>query len=157
MWTRIQLAVSGVSLLLLALPCMAADTIGLCVGDDMRQRLHAEMRDLLGAVHGVHTALAERDLEALSTRAAAAGTAMAGQIEKHAGSHHAGLPHDFVKIGRATHAAFDDLATLARDGGQDGELWPALSKVSGYCVQCHAKYRLALPGDCATEDEGAGR
>lgn len=136
---------------LIAVPGAADDTIGLCLADDMRQRVHAEMRDLLGALHGVHAALAGRDLEALTEHATAAGSAMVGQVEKHEAINHAGLPHGFVKLGRATHAAFDDLATLARDGAQEPELLSALSQLSGHCVQCHTKFRLVPDGECTTE------
>ncbi|MGE3771652.1 MAG: hypothetical protein AB7I32_01925 [Gammaproteobacteria bacterium] len=150
-----RLAASCLLGLIAAAPSVAKETIGLCLADDMRERLHAEMRTLLGALHGVHAALAQRDFEALTERAAGAGSALAEQVEKHAANHHAGLPHQFVKLGRSTHAAFDDLATLARDGGQEGELLPALSKLSGHCVECHAKYRLVPAAECATEEAGA--
>ena len=151
---RLRLAAGCLAALLVA-PVAADDTIGLCLADDMRQRLHGEMRELLGAVHGVHAALAEHDRDALAERAAAAGSAMMAQVEKHAANHHAGLPHGFVKLGRATHAAFDDLATLARDGAQEPALLSSLSTLSGHCVQCHAKYRLVPEGGCATEAPAA--
>lgn len=137
---------------LTALPCAADDVIGLCLGDDMRQRLQAEMKGLLQAVHGVHAGLAERNFDAVATTAEAAGSAMVGQVEAHGAHHHGGLPHEFVKLGRATHAAFDDLAAVAREGGRPRELLPALSKVTGHCVECHQQFRLAPAADCVTEE-----
>jgi len=148
---RARLALGALLTCLIAQPCAADETIGLCLNADLQQRLRAEMRELLGALHGVHVALAERDFEAVAERAAAAGAGMKGQVE-HGGEHHAGLPHDFVKQGRATHAAFDDLATLARDGGKPRQMFPALADVTGHCVACHAKYRLAPAGDCVTDE-----
>lgn len=150
-----RLAAACLAGLIAAAPCQANDTIGLCLTEDMRQRLHAEMRKLLGALHGIHAALAERDFEAVSERAAGVGSALVTQVEKDAANHHAGLPHEFVKLGRSTHAAFDDLATLVAEGGRDETLMAALSKVSGHCVQCHTKYRLVPAAECATEETGA--
>lgn len=148
---RARLALCALLACLGALPCTADDTIGLCLNADVQQRLRAEMRGLLGAVHGIHAALAEQDFEAVAERAAAGGAGMKGQIE-HGGEHHAGLPHDFVKQGRATHAAFDDLAALARDGGEPRQMLPALAEVTSHCVACHEKYRLAPAGDCVTDE-----
>jgi len=130
----------------------AADSIGLCVSAETRALLQGEMRQLLAAVHGIHAALAERDFEALTERAAAVGGAMKGQVEHHGRGHPPGLPHEFVKLGRATHAAFDQLATLSREGGRTRELLPALSAVTANCVSCHARYRLAEEADCAVEE-----
>lgn len=138
---------------LAAIPCAADERIGLCISDTLQQQLHAEMRQLLGATHGVHAALAARDMDALTERALAAGSAMEGQIEKHAADHHAGLPHEFVKLGRATHAAFDDLAAAGRDSSRPRDLLPVLAKVSAQCVACHDKYRIAPMADCAAEGE----
>lgn len=136
-------------------PNVAADTIGLCLADDLRAQLHTEMRELLGALHGVHAALAERDFQAVGDRAARGGAALVGQIEKNGTDLHSGLPHEFIKFGRATHAAFDDLAALAREGRGSRELLPALSQVSKHCVGCHTKYRLAPADDCKVEEATA--
>lgn len=135
-------------------PLHAADgEIAICASDETRAAVRDEMRRLLDAVHGVHAALAERDFEALAERAAAAGSAMRGSVEQGNGhGHPRGLPHGFVKLGIATHAAFDDLATLAREGGRSRELLPALSAVTGHCVGCHARYRLTVDTDCALGD-----
>lgn len=133
----------------------AEESIGLCLGEDMAQRLHVEMRQLLGALHGVHASLAARDFEALAARAAAVGSGMKGQVEQHAEAHHAGLPHEFMKLGRAMHASFDDLSTLARDGAKPRELLPALAQVSAQCVACHAKFHLAPSSACSTEEAPA--
>lgn len=126
---------------------------GLCVSDDTRATLHAEMRALLGALHGVHVALGERDFDALAERAAAGGTAMVGQVEHQTHAHPTALPHEFVKIGLATHAAFDELAVLAREGGRPRELLPALSKVTAQCVSCHERYRLAPAAECVSAQD----
>ncbi len=128
------------------------DTIGLCVSAETRALLQREMRQLLGAVHGVHAALAERDFEALTEHASAVGGAMKGQVEHHGRGHPPGLPHEFVKLGRATHAAFDNLATISREGGRPRELLPALSAVTANCVSCHARYRLTGEADCAIDE-----
>lgn len=134
-----------------ALPAAAAaaeKTIGLCVSAETRTRLHHEMRQLLNAVHGIHAALAARDFESLTERAEAVGGAMKDQVEHHGHAHPPGLPHEFVKLGRATHAAFDELARLSREGGRPRELLPALSAVTANCVSCHARYRLTDEVDC---------
>jgi len=130
----------------------AEDTIGLCVSAETRALLKQEMRQLLEAVHGIHAALAERDFEVLTERAAAVGAAMKGQVEHHGHGHPPGLPHEFVKLGRATHTAFDKLATLSSEGGRPRELLPALSTVTSNCVSCHARYRLAGEADCTVDE-----
>jgi len=138
--------------LVLAPAAPAAEApIGLCVSDETRATLHAEMRALLGALHGVHAALGERDFDALTARAAAVGSAMTTQVEHQGHGHPADLPHEFVKIGRATHAAFDDLAMLSKEGGRPRELLPALSKVTSQCVACHERYRLAPAAACVSD------
>ena len=130
----------------------AEDTIGLCVSLETRTLLQGEMHQLLEAVHGIHAALAERDFEALTERAAAVGSAMKGQVEHHGRGHPPGLPHEFVKLGRATHAAFDNLAMISREGGRPRELLPALSAVTANCVSCHARYHLTGEADCAMDE-----
>lgn len=128
----------------------AEGEIAICASDETRAAVRAEMRQLLEAVHGIHAALAERDFDALAERAAEVGSGMRGQVEHGNGQGHPpGLPHEFVKLGLATHGAFDDLATLAREGGRPRELLPALSGITGHCVGCHARYRLTVADDCA--------
>jgi len=130
----------------------ADDVIDLCVSAETRVAVRSEMRQLLDAVHGIHVALGERDFELLTERAAAVGGAMKDQVEHQRHGHPPGLPHEFVKLGRATHAAFDDLANLSREGGRPRELLPALAAVTAHCVSCHARYRLAEDGDCIVEE-----
>jgi hypothetical protein len=133
-------------------PTAAEETIGLCVSAETRTRLHHEMRQLLNALHGIHAALAARDPELLTEHAAAVGSAMTGQVEHHGHGLPSGLPHEFVKLGRVTHAAFDELALLGREGGRPRELLPALSAVTANCVSCHARYRLADEADCTIDE-----
>jgi cytochrome c556 len=144
-------AALAVALLSCAVSSGAADgEIAICASDETRAAVRAEMRQLLEAVHGIHAALAERDFDVLAERAAAVGSGMRGQVEHGNGQGHPpGLPHEFVKLGLATHAAFDELATLAREGGRPRELLPALSGVTAHCVGCHARYRLTVADDCA--------
>ena len=156
---RARRAVARLWLLALAGLCAcplvacANEPIGLCVSDATRDVLHDEMRQLLGALHGIHVALGERDFDALTARAAAVGSAMAGQVEGKGHAHPPGLPHEFVKLGRSTHAAFDDLADLSREGGRPRELLPALSKVTAGCVSCHERFRIAPAAACATDGD----
>jgi hypothetical protein len=132
----------------------AEGEVAICASAETRAAVRDEMRRLLEAVHGVHAALAERDFGALAERAAAAGGALRDSVEKSGGrGHPPGLPHEFVKLGIATHAAFDDLATLAREDARPRELLPALSAVTGHCVACHARYRLTADADCAFEED----
>jgi len=130
----------------------AEGKIGLCVSAETRTRLHDEMRQLLDALHGIHVALAARDSKSLTEHAEAVGGAMTGQVEHHGHALPPGLPHEFVKLGRATHAAFDELALLSREGGRPRELLPALSAVTANCVSCHARYRLADEVDCTIDE-----
>ena len=47
-----------------------------------------------------------------------------------------------MKLGFATHSAFDELAIHAEQFGDHDQLNRQLAEIMGQCVACHATYRL---------------
>ena len=52
------------------------------------------------------------------------------------------LPPQFLQTGTKTHQRFDQLATAARQGATRDDILKRLAAITGYCVACHATYRL---------------
>ncbi len=57
------------------------------------------------------------------------------------------LPLEFKTLGKATHAAFDDLANEATDMGDEKVAMTMLGEILGNCNTCHAGDRIELGGD----------
>lgn len=102
-----------------------------------RDAVLAEMRMMLGSVHGVIDGAARSDTSAIRVAAAASGMAMAADPAlEHM------LPKAFLQLGMATHGAFDSLAANA-SGGPSVAI-KRLAGLTSTCVACHAAYRLEL-------------
>jgi cytochrome c556 len=104
---------------------------------EARDAVLAEMRLMLGSVHGVLIGAAQSDTAAIREAAAASGLVMAADptLEKI-------LPEGFLHYGMATHRAFDSLAANASAG--PAAAIQRLAAITGTCVTCHAAYRLEL-------------
>ena len=94
-----------------------------------------EMRAMLASVQGVTDGVARSDAEAIRRAAAASGMATAADpaLEKV-------LPEEFLRLGMATHMAFDSLAANAAAGPEAS--MKALAGITSTCVACHAAFRL---------------
>jgi hypothetical protein len=109
----------------------------------------AEMRAFLGAVQAITTALTRDDLKTVASQARSVGAAAVGQIPP---SLMQALPLEFKTLGKATHAAFDQLALDAEQMGDRDMALRQLGELLNNCVSCHAAYRLT-----ADAAQGPGR
>jgi cytochrome c556 len=102
-----------------------------------RDKVLAEMRQMLGSMSGVLHGFVANDMPAIEKAARASGMAMAAdpQLEKK-------LPEAFLQLGMQTHKSFDKLADQAKAGGTREEAVKALAGLSNNCVGCHSAYRL---------------
>ena len=104
-----------------------------------RDKILAEMRDMLGALHGVLRALSTGDLTAAEQAARGAGMGVAVDVSPDV---RAQLPPPFLQLGMQTHRAFDTLADQLRAGASGPEALKAITGLTSNCVACHAAYRL---------------
>lgn len=104
-----------------------------------RDKILAEMRDMLGALHGVIRALSVRDLAAAEQAARSAGMGVAVDVRPEV---RAQLPPPFLQLGMQTHRAFDALADQLKAGASGQEALKAITGLTSNCVACHAAYRL---------------
>jgi hypothetical protein len=113
----------------LALPVEASDAV------------RAEMRTMLGSIHGVLTALPGRDTAAMRAAAAASGMAAAADTAlEHL------LPEEFLTLGTATHQQFDSLGVAIGGGMRTDSVVARLGALMANCVSCHTKFRLVPAG-----------
>ena len=104
-----------------------------------RDKILAEMRDMLGALHGVIRALSVGDLAAAEQAARGAGMGVAVDVRPEV---RAQLPPPFLQLGMQTHRAFDALADQLKAGASGQEALKAITGLTSNCVACHAAYRL---------------
>jgi hypothetical protein len=104
-----------------------------------RDKILAEMRDMLGALHGVIRALSVGDLAAAEQAARSAGMGVAVDVKPEI---KAQLPPPFLQLGMQTHRAFDALADQLKAGASGQEALKAITGLTSNCVACHAAYRL---------------
>jgi hypothetical protein len=104
-----------------------------------RDKILAEMRDMLGALHGVLRALSAGDLAAGEKAARGAGMGVAADVRPEI---RAQLPQPFLQLGMQTHRAFDALADQLKAGASVEQALASLTVLTGNCVACHATYRL---------------
>jgi hypothetical protein len=104
-----------------------------------RDKVLGEMRDMLGALHGVFRALSAGDPAAAEKAARGAGMGVAVDVKPEV---RAQLPPPFLQLGMQTHRAFDALADQLRGGASGEEALKSIAALTGNCVACHATYRL---------------
>ena len=109
-----------------------------------RNMVLGEMRGLLEAVQAITIAALDEDMEAVAQTATAVGMAAAqGESAQMLGK----LPLDFLKLGMSTHKGFDDLADLAREGGDGPAVLRQMGGLMLNCTSCHAGYRIGIEGE----------
>ena len=106
-----------------------------------RELVLAEMRAMLGTVHGVVTALANEDRAALAEAARAGGT----QAAPASPALMAKIPQPFMEMGMGVHQGFDAMAAAADEGAPFDALQQRLAAQLGTCVACHAAWRIETP------------
>ena len=105
--------------------------------------LMTEMNDFMRAIHGIHTALASKDLETVA--------AIAGKLGPKHGSHdavgkavHEKLPQAWFALAQPTHQNFLAIATEAQKRSSVENILAAVSKTTAQCVSCHSTFRLSV-------------
>ena len=116
------------------------------LGAAERDFVLAEMRNFMEVMRVISAAIADNDMKRLAAAARSVGMApqraesavpgsLLSRVAKQA-------PPAFMKLGFATHSAFDELAIHAEQFGDHDQLNRQLSEIMGGCVACHATYRL---------------
>ncbi len=125
----------------------SADARALVVlGAAERDFVLGEMRNFLEVMRVISTAIADSDMKRVAAAARSVGMApqraesaipgsLLSRVAKQA-------PPAFMKLGFATHSAFDELAIHAEQFGDHDQLNRQLGEIMGQCVACHATYRL---------------
>lgn len=104
---------------------------------EVQVAVRAEMRTMLGSLHGILTAAATGDTAAMRAAAVKSGIATA------ADPHLEGvLPPEFIELGSATHRQFDEFAAALGGGMPVDSVAGRLGRITGACVSCHETWRL---------------
>ncbi len=106
-----------------------------------RDAVLAEMRLMMSALHGVLDGLSRSDLKRVSESASLAGLGSAVDMDPAVRQM---LPPEFLRLGVATHAAFDSLAAASSAGAGADEVLRRAAALSANCVACHATYKLEV-------------
>ncbi len=102
-----------------------------------------EMRELLKAIHGIHTGIANDDYNFAYKIAKSAGMDMVHKIETKEKIILLKLPNEFKKLGFSTHNQFDLLAESIKEKDKK-EIEKNLSILTSYCVSCHDLYSFEV-------------
>ncbi|MES9903942.1 MAG: hypothetical protein ABW168_14860 [Sedimenticola sp.] len=111
----------------------------LALSKDERNALLLEMRTWLASTQGVLAAAIDNDMALVAQIARISG--MAAEAETPA-SIFRKIPLEMKKLGFATRARFDDIATLAETGKDSQKVLALLSETMNNCIACHATYRF---------------
>jgi hypothetical protein len=130
-----------------AAPASKADARTPVVLDDAeRNFVLAEMRNFVEVMRVITAAIAENDMKRVASAARSVGMAPQRAESKVPGSLLSRVAKkaqpEFMKLGFATHSAFDEMAIHAEQFGDRDHLVRQLSGIMGQCVACHATYRL---------------
>jgi hypothetical protein len=107
--------------------------------DHERQLVLSEMRAFLESVQQITHGISDNDMKLVATSASSVGLASQQAVP---GSLMGKLPLSFKKLGRDTHAKFDELALDAGQFGDSGHSLSQLGNLMQNCVACHAAYRI---------------
>ena len=119
------------------------------LGAEERDFVLAEMRNFMAVARVISIGIADNDMKRVAAAARSVGMApqkaesavpgsLLSRVAKQA-------PPAFMKLGFATHSAFDELAIHAEQFGDHDQLNRQLGEIMGNCVACHATYRLPEP------------
>jgi superfamily I DNA/RNA helicase len=107
--------------------------------DNERQLVLSEMRAFLASVQQITRGISETDMQLVAASARDVGLASQQDVP---GSLIGKLPLPFKKLGRDTHAKFDEIALDAEQFEDSGHSLSQLEKLLQNCVACHAAYRF---------------
>ncbi len=102
-----------------------------------------EMRELLKAIYGIHTGIANDDYNFAYKSAKSVGMDMVHKIETKEKMILLKLPNEFKKLGFSTHKQFDILAESLKEKDKK-EIEKNLSILTSYCVSCHDLYSFEV-------------
>jgi cytochrome c556 len=102
-----------------------------------RDAVLAEMRTMLQSLSRIVHGLVAGDLVMVENAARASGmrATVDPRFEKK-------LPPHFLQLGLRVHTRFDQLADAIKTGATKDDVLKRLAALTGYCVACHAAYRL---------------
>jgi len=110
----------------------------------VRHMVRAEMRQMLVALDRVLGSAAAHDAAGLAEAARSGGTAIAVDMDPALAR---ALPAEFMRLGMATHRAFDAVAEAAETGVGADSVLAALHRLTNHCVACHTTYRLSAQNE----------
>lgn len=102
-----------------------------------RDKILAEMRQMLGSIRGILHGLAANDMPTIEKAARVSGMERAAdpELKKR-------VPEGFLKFGLQTHQGFDRLADKAKAGGTRDDIIKEMAALTNNCVGCHGAYRV---------------
>lgn len=105
-----------------------------------RDRILAEMRQLLKGIQGIVTAANEQDAKGVETAARAVGMGMAVDVEPVIMMK---LPLPFKQMGMSVHRDFDAIADGIAQAEVGAQTLQRLSSIISRCTTCHDLYRFS--------------
>jgi hypothetical protein len=102
-----------------------------------RDKILAEMRQMLGSIRGILHGLADNDLPTIERAARVSGMERAADPELKKK-----VPEGFLKFGLQTHQGFDRLADKAKAGATREDIIKEMAALTNNCVGCHGAYRV---------------
>jgi cytochrome c556 len=102
-----------------------------------RDKILAEMRQMLGSIRGVLHGLAANDMPTIERAARVSGMERATDPELKKK-----VPEGFLKFGIQTHQGFDSLADKAKTGATREDIIKEMAALTNNCVGCHGAYRV---------------
>jgi len=109
------------------------------LGESERRLVLEEMRGLLAATQQVVEGLSSGDMKQIDQAATAVGMQATSTMDV---ALKAKLPLEFKKLGFATHAAFDEIAAMARSGRDTASIQRKLADTMNNCIACHASFQI---------------
>ena len=102
-----------------------------------RDKILAEMRQMLGSIRGILHGLAANDMPTIERAARVSGMERAAdpELKKR-------VPEGFLKFGLQTHEGFDRLADKAKAGATREDIIKEMAGLTNNCVGCHGAYRV---------------
>jgi hypothetical protein len=108
--------------------------------------IRTEMRQFLSATQHILQATLDNDMRAVAKAAQPVGLAAHqadfAKQDSIVNGIRGKVPKEFLSLGKATHAAFDEIADVASQIGDRETVQRYLAGNLGRCVACHATYRL---------------
>lgn len=106
-----------------------------------RDQVLGDMRRFLATTQQIVEGLSEHNMTKIETAASAVGMQATQKVDMRL---KAKLPIAFKQLGFATHRAFDDIATMAKEKQGESRIQIKLADTMNNCVACHSSYQLPV-------------